>query len=78
MATAPPNAPSLCVVNEKVVTAVVILVVNLSAASIAMLTDRTNPATKAKAEPPEPDRTVPVPHRMLITPADTALAPVVS
>ncbi len=78
MVIVPPVETSPCVVNEKVTAAVVILVVNLSAASIAMLTDRTNPATKAKAEPPEPDCTVPVPHRMLITPADTALAPVVS
>ncbi len=37
----PPNATVLCVVNEKVVTAVVTLLVNLSVAPIAMLTDRT-------------------------------------
>ena len=39
MVIEPPDGTSLCVVKENVVTADVVFVVNLSAASIDMLTD---------------------------------------
>ena len=41
MVIVPPIAKLLCVVNEKVVTPDVVLVVNLSAVTIVMLTDWT-------------------------------------
>ncbi len=58
MVIEPPDATSLCVVNEKVVTAVETLLVNLSAAPIAMLTDST-------AGTLQPCRFVPVPGQVV-------------